>query len=246
MSIVTFIDRHASTTIDSSRTRQMWTSMQNDSSLDISQITPTLFPTEKRPFGVDFKVNAHGEHVIAAVWPGHAAAHAKIAAGSVLVRIDGQPLPRSLRQEELSDCLCRFEGTKMLITIRLPNDTDKDKTVERIVWFHPGCAGDDDKAPACLRRLFNVVVFGQERGMQFYSRQWEEWEERETISQSHSRFSVTSTSSTDYMCDRARRRCQERGRLTGCAEHELPTRRRGLHDGHDLPPTSVHWLSLSS
>ena len=86
MSIVTFIDRHASTTIDSPRTRQMWTSMQNDSSLDISQITPTLFPTEKRPFGVDLKVNAHGEHVIAAVWPGHAAAHTKIAAGSVLVR----------------------------------------------------------------------------------------------------------------------------------------------------------------
>ena len=117
MSIVAFIDLHASTTIDSPRNRQMCTSMQNDSSLDLSQITPTLFPTGKRPFGVAFKVNAHGEHVIAAVWPGHAAARAKIAAGSVLVRIDGQPLPRSLRRENST----RDNGRKGRIGKRFHN-----------------------------------------------------------------------------------------------------------------------------
>ena len=61
----------------------------------------------------------------------------------------------------------------MHVMIRAPNEQDKDKLVERIVWFHDA---SHSSKPNFFQKLYNCVLYGKEEGLSFYQKQWEELE----------------------------------------------------------------------
>jgi C-terminal processing protease CtpA/Prc len=91
---------------------------------------PTLIPTEKMHFGAVLKI-VKGEHVVESVVPESPADCAGIDEGCVLAHINNTNI-RGLSEEEVRAFTTCFEGTKMVVHIRLPGE---DKLCTRIVWF---------------------------------------------------------------------------------------------------------------
>ena len=97
---------------------------------------PTLIPTEKMYFGAVLKI-VKGKHVIEGIIPDSPADWAGIDQDCELVHINNTNI-RGLSEEEVRDLTTCFEGTKMVIHIRLPKE---DKLCTRIVWFAKGKTG---------------------------------------------------------------------------------------------------------
>ena len=131
------------------------------------------------------------------MYPGSPAEQAEIEAGSILKLVGGQEIT-GLDTEEVYELTSRFEGKAKLVlknksadcvracalagsvlhvTIRLPDEPDTTRLRTRIVWFHHPPSEDYERVPTFLEKVWNLVVHGQEMGIAYYEKRWEEQEE---------------------------------------------------------------------